>query len=90
MMAFPYCVGNSGQPTPSEDNVFQWVKHRLGGEQEPFFVLEDLKTTEDGMVFGALLRELSLSSSEGKQYKLSESVIRRAVNSEKHQLIQDP
>ena len=73
MMVFPYCVGDSGQPQPSKDKAeFQWVKHRLGAEDESFFILDGLKEAKEGMVYGTRLRAYVASSSKKDQPKLIE------------------
>lgn len=76
MMVFPYCVGDSGQPQPSQDKAkFEWVTHRLGAEDESFFILDGLKEAKEGMVYGTRLRAFNPVNDKEKQHEVIESVI---------------
>lgn len=76
MMVFPYCVGDSGQPKPTEDkSKFQWLNHRLGDDKEPWYILDGLKEAKEGLVYGTRLRALGPPDSKGNRHGLSESVV---------------
>jgi hypothetical protein len=74
-MAFPYCVGDSGQPKPQAGDLkFQWLKERIGADNETFFILDGLKEVKDGIVYGTRLHELRPLQQKGTSGRLVELV----------------
>lgn len=76
-MVFPYCVGDSGQPKPEAGDLkFQWLKERIGADNETLFILDELKEVDDGMVYGTRLRELHPLRQKGTSGRLLKLVPR--------------